>query len=72
MKRTIALSFITSLILSQNLYAEDTPKSLDSVTVTANKIEENIQEVPISMSIFDEFSIADRKIESIQDVAAYT
>ena len=72
MKKTIALSFITSLMLSQNLYAEDTPKSLDSVTVTANKIEENIQEVPISMSVFDEFSIADRKIESIQDVAAYT
>jgi len=40
--------------------------------VTAQKVEENIQEVPISMTVFDEVSIEDRKIESIQDVALYT
>ncbi len=73
MTRNIALSFIASLILSQSIYAEDnSPKELESVTVTANKIEENVQEVPISMTVFDEFAIEDRKIESVQDIAPYT
>jgi len=72
MKRKITLSFVTSLILVNGVYAKDTLQKLDSVTVTANKIEENIQEVPISMSVFDEFTIEDRKIESIQDVASHT
>jgi len=67
----IILSLAVSVILTNNLYAEDI-KSLDTVTVTANKIEENVQEVPISMTVFDEFTIEDRKIESIQDVASYT
>ncbi|MDC7249175.1 MAG: TonB-dependent receptor [Sphaerochaetaceae bacterium] len=71
MTRKIALSVATSLILSQSIYAEDT-QELDSVTVTANKMEENVQEVPISMSVFDEFYIEDSKIESIQDVASHT
>jgi len=71
MKRKIALSFVASLILSQSVYANDT-KKLDTVTVTANKVEENVQEVPISMTVFDEFKIEDKKIESIEDVASYT
>jgi len=71
MKNKIVLSVATSLILSQSIYANDS-KKLDTVTVTANKIEENVQEVPISMTVFDEFTIEDKKIESIEDVASYT
>lgn len=67
----IILSLATAVILTNNLYANDT-KQLDTVTVTAQKTEENIQEVPIAMTVFDEFAIEDRKIESIQDVASYT
>lgn len=71
MRKKIALSFVASLILSQSIYANDS-KKLDTVIVTANKMEENLQEVPISMTVFNEFAIEDRKIESIQDVASYT
>jgi len=45
---------------------------LEDLVVTANKVEENVQEVPISITVFDEFTIEDRKIESIEDVAEYT
>ena len=45
---------------------------LEEVTVTAQKREENLQKVPISMTVFDKFTIEDSKIESIQDVASYT
>jgi len=71
-KNKIVLSFVTSLILVNGVYAKDTLQKLDSVIVTANKIEENVQEVPISITVFDEFAIEDKKIESIEDVASYT
>jgi iron complex outermembrane receptor protein len=45
---------------------------LSEMTVTAQKREESVQEVPISMTVFDEIEIEDSKIESIQDVASYT
>jgi len=72
MEKKIALSIVASLLLSHNIYAKDTPRKLDSIIVTANKIEENLQEVPISMTVFNEFAIEDRKIESVQDIASYT
>ena len=49
---------------------EDT--TLDTMTVTAQKREENVQDVPISMTVFDEVTIEDRNIESVENVAPYT
>jgi len=70
-KNKIRLSLVSSIFLVNSIYAKDV-NQLDTVTVTAQKVEENIQEVPISMSVFDEFSIIDRKIESIKDIAPHT
>lgn len=72
MERKVALSFATSLILTQNIYAQNTPNELDSITVTAQKTEENIQKVPIAMSLFDEFSLEDKNIDTVVDIAKYT
>jgi len=72
MKSKIVLSVATSFILSQGVYAQNTPKELDSITVTAQKVEENIQNVPISMSVFDEFSLEDKNIDTVADIAKYT
>ncbi len=71
MKRKIALSLITAICLSNSIYAKDVQK-LDIVTVTAQKIEENAQQVPISLTVFDEFAIENRKIEVVEDIAQYT
>jgi len=70
-KNKIVLSFVTSLILSNSVYAKDT-NQLDTLTVTAQKTEENIQDVPISMSVFDEFTLEDRNIDEVIDIAKYT
>jgi len=67
----ITLSLVASFILVNNIYAQQS-EQLDTVTVTAQKVEENIQEVPISISLFDEFAIEDRKINSVKDIAQYT
>ena len=46
-------------------------ETLEAITVTAQKTEENIQEVPISMSVIDEFTIEDRNIDNLEDIAQY-
>ena len=44
---------------------------LRTMTVTAQKQEENVQEVPLSISVFTELDIEDRKIESVQEIADF-
>ena len=45
---------------------------LEELTVSAQKTEEKVQEVPISMTVFDEYSIEDQLIKSVKDIAPYT
>lgn len=55
--------------------AQDTAPSVvsrDTITITARKREEDLQEVPLSISAFPEAAIIENNITSIEDVAAYT
>ena len=70
-KNTITITML-SIAVSSILYAQDLDTKLDVLTVTAQKVEENIQDVPISLTIFDEFEIEDRNIKSVKDIAQYT
>jgi len=56
-----------SVTLSSALLATQSTK-LDSVIVTANKLEQNVQEIPQSISIIDEVTIEDRGLDNIKDV----
>lgn len=68
----ITISFIASFFLaSNNLMAEEI-KKLESIMVTAEKKEANIQKVPISMSVFDEAKLEDSKINDITEMSYYT
>ncbi|WP_321413734.1 TonB-dependent receptor domain-containing protein [uncultured Desulfobacter sp.] len=49
----------------------DEKTQIETITVTAQKQEENIQEVPISISVFNDQAVEDRKIESLSDVADF-
>jgi len=66
----IVLSLSTAIILSNNIYAKDV-QTLDTVIVTAQKVEESAKDVPIAMSVFDEYAIEDKKIDNIQDMTNY-
>ena len=44
---------------------------LEAITVTAQKQEENIQEVPVSVTVMSQTEIEDRKIESIGELSHY-
>ncbi|NCD11072.1 MAG: TonB-dependent receptor [Epsilonproteobacteria bacterium] len=68
-KTTLSLSIATSLCISQAI-AQTT--NLESITVTAQKSKEDVQNVPISMSVFDDLDLEDKSIESLDDIAKYT
>jgi len=70
-KNIVKLSFTTSALLYSTLIASDV-NSLNTLTVTAQKSEENVQKVPISLSVFDETSINDKSISTLDDIAKYT
>lgn len=54
-------------------YAEEKDAEvLGTVTVTAQKKEENVQEVPVAISVFDGVEIEDRMVETLDDIAKYT
>lgn len=58
---------LISVVLAFCLHADEV-KNLSDMTVTAQKTEENVQDVPISMSVFDEISIEDKQIENLEDL----
>ncbi|MCG3678808.1 TonB-dependent receptor [Aliarcobacter butzleri] len=62
-KKILFLSLVTSSLL----FAEETTK-LEEITVSANKMEENIQDVPQSISVITEEDIEQKEIKSIKDI----
>jgi len=71
LQKKTALCVCSYLVLCSSVLAKET-KKLDTMTVTAQKTEQNIQDVPISLTVFDDIGIEDRKIKSTRDIATYT
>ena len=65
--KTISLYIATSLLLGNLLYAQNT-QTLDSITVTANKMEEDIQKIPQSITVINDEILKEKGIEDIPDV----
>lgn len=70
MKYKLALLSLATIFASSAL-AKDSMQ-LDQITVNAQKIEENAQSVPISMSVFNEFLINDKNIKTMEDLTKVT
>src|SRR5579859_2572272 len=45
---------------------------LEEIVVTARRVQERLQQVPISMSVFTQQQLTDRNITSAVDLATYT
>ncbi|MBL3520483.1 TonB-dependent receptor [Arcobacter lanthieri] len=58
---------LASLFVSSLLYANETTK-LDEITVSANKMEENIKDVPQSISVISQEDIEQKGIKNISDI----
>ena len=48
------------------------PRQNETILVTAQKVEEDSRDVPVSMTVFDSLAIEDRQIESVKDIAPFT
>jgi len=59
------------LLLLGTAWAED-PYSLESLTVTAEKQEQDLQNVPASVTAISGMELEDRRINSISDIADFT
>ena len=70
MKKLIVLSsvFFVALsgILSPGLYAQDT---LEEIVVTARKRQENLSEIPLSISVFSEEDIKESGFKNLEDLS---
>lgn len=65
----VAALLVAALLLTQPaLGQQKEPVQFDTITVTADKREENIQEVPSGITVFGETDLEDAGIEDIHDV----
>ncbi len=64
-----AAFFILSSLLPLPAYGQDT---IEEILVTARKREENLQDIPLTVSAFTETALEERGITSLQDIADFT
>lgn len=67
MKKLISLSLL-SVVTASILCAQDTTLEIDSVTVTANKVEENILDVPQSITVLNAEILEEKGIRTVEDI----
>jgi iron complex outermembrane recepter protein len=60
------------VVLTIDLSATARAQSLEEVVVTARRVEERLQDVPISITVYNQQQLADRDITSASDLATYT
>lgn len=69
---TIAALFVCLTLIVDNAWTqEEQAATLDTLTVTANKQKEDIRKVPIGITAFDEFTLEDKNISSISEMADF-
>lgn len=66
-----AISIVLSALLHSSLFANDVnqTKMLKPLTVTATKTKENLQNIPISVSVIDRFDIDDNNFKTLSDIS---
>lgn len=73
MKRVFGvIALLAALLMTLSAHAEEKKEyQLNSVTVTAQKVGEDIQEVPISISAFPDVELEEKEINNFDDMIPY-
>jgi iron complex outermembrane receptor protein len=70
------IAFIVMFMSGSIVFGKDEEavknKELDKITVTANKQEEDVRDVPITMSVFSDIDLEDKMIETVADIDKFT
>jgi iron complex outermembrane receptor protein len=61
-----------SAVAERNRDSDLAANTIDAVVVTARRTEENLQSVPISISVFNQEQLSERNVTSGADLATYT
>jgi iron complex outermembrane receptor protein len=69
---TIGVAAMLALNLVSTAQAQPASDKLEEIIVTARRVEESVQDVPISMTVYDPKQISDRNIAIAGDLATYT
>lgn len=70
-QKKISLAIVVaSLLLVNFLYAQES-RTLDNITVTANKMEEDIKDIPQSITVITDVEIEERGIKNINDLIKF-
>src|ERR1700761_791021 len=65
---TLLPNLVAQAVAAETSAADD---ELTEIVVTARRTEENLQDVPISISVFNQQQLANRNVVAAQDLAAY-
>jgi iron complex outermembrane receptor protein len=67
----LALAATTALVTIAPAYAQDSGGAND-IVVTARRVEERLQDVPISITVFNQQQLTNKNVTSAGDLATYT
>ncbi len=68
-----SLASALAVVLATPAWAQESGGSDGSdIIVTARRVEEKLQDVPISITVFNQEQLSDRNVTNAQDLAAYT
>ncbi len=70
-KQKTTILFIATFLLMGNILCAQDAQIFDNITVTANKMEEDIKEIPQSITVMTDIEIEERGIKSIEDLIKY-
>jgi len=69
----LSTTILTTALMSESTYAvEDKSKGLEEIVITARKISESLQDVPIAVSAFTAESLKKKGLSNISQVGDYT
>jgi len=70
-REKIGLFTAALLVLGTPVFAQKA-QQMDELIVTAQKTEENVRDVPVAISVFDGYTLEDRNLDTVSDIARYT
>lgn len=68
----IATAIVSGNAIAQDAAVGDNSLVLEEIIVTATKREQSLQEVPVSITVFNAAQLENNRIESVQDIARLT
>ena len=67
-RKKILPQLLATMLVPGVAFAEEAKKELETISVTANKMEEDLEKVPQSITVIDEFQLEDKGIQTVPDL----